>query len=70
MSVKCTDESLLLGDTFEICFKNITAAVELLTKLVFTIHSGIIFLASTNVIMFLGFVKDSVNMETTLIDDK
>ena len=38
LSVKCTDDSLILGETFEAFFKNIRATVALLRKLGFTIH--------------------------------
>ena len=38
LSVKYIDDSLLLGETFEVCFKNITATVALLWRLGFTIH--------------------------------
>ena len=38
LSVKCVDDSLLLGKTFEICSKNIRATVALLWELGFTIH--------------------------------
>ena len=36
--VKNIGDSLLLGMTFESCFKNIVAAAEILTELGFTIH--------------------------------
>ena len=38
MSVKYIDDSLLLGETFEICFKNIRATAALLQELGLTIH--------------------------------
>ena len=37
-SVKDIDDSLLLGETFEICWKNFWATVALLRELGFTIH--------------------------------
>ena len=38
LSVKYIDDSLFLGETFEICFRNIRATVTLLQELGFTIH--------------------------------
>ena len=38
LPVKYIDESLLLGETFEICLKNMRATVVLLSELGFTIH--------------------------------
>ena len=38
LSVKYIDDFLLLGETFEICFKNVRAIVTLSWELVFTIH--------------------------------
>ena len=38
LSVKCVDNSLFLGEIFEICFKIIRATVAVLRKLWFTIH--------------------------------
>ena len=37
-SVKCIDDSLFLGETFEICFKIIRATVPVLRELGFTIN--------------------------------
>ena len=38
LSVEYINDSLLLGETFEICFKNIRTTVALLQELRFTIH--------------------------------
>ena len=62
MSVKYIDDSLLLGKTFQICFKNIRATVALLQELEFTIHPEKLGLAPTQQIIFLGFEIDSVKM--------
>ena len=37
LSVKCINGSLLLGETFEVCFENTRATVALLRELEFTI---------------------------------
>ena len=70
LSVKYTDDSLLLGETFEICFKNIRAKVALLWELGFTIHPEKLVLVPTQQIIFLGFVIDSVKMTVTLTEER
>ena len=70
MSVKYIDDSLLLGETFEICFKNIRAKVALLWELGFTIHPEKLVLVPTQQIIFLGFVIDSVKMRISLTEDR
>ena len=70
MSIKCIDDSLLLGEVFEICFKNIRATVPLLQELEFTIHPGKSVLVPTQQIIFLGFVIDSVKMTITLTEER
>ena len=56
LSVKYIDDSLLLGETFEICFKNIRTTVALLRELRFTIHPEKSILLPTQQIIFTGFV--------------
>ena len=56
MSVKYIEDSLLLGETFEICFKNIRATVALLQELRFTIHPETSVLVPTQQTIFLGFM--------------
>ena len=70
LSVKCIDDSLLLGETFEICFKNIRATVALLRELGFTIHPEKSVLVPTQQIIFLGFVIDSVKMTIALNEER
>ena len=66
LSVKYIDDSLLLGETFEICFKNIRATGAFLQELGFTIHSEKVVLVPTQQITFLEFVIDSIKMTITL----
>ena len=54
-SVKDIDDSLLLGEAFEICSKNIWATVALLRELGFTIHQEKSVLVPTQQIIFLWF---------------
>ena len=70
LSVKCIDDSLLLGDIFEICFKNIRATVAHLREPGFTIHPEKSVLAPTQQIIFLGFVIDSVKMTIALNEER
>ena len=68
LSVKYLDDSLLLGETSNICLVNVRATVNLLRDLGFTIHPGKSVLIPTQQITFLGFIIDSVNMNITLTD--
>ena len=61
-SVKYIDVSLLLGETFDICFKNIRVTVAFLWEIGFTIYTEKSVLLPTQQIIFLGFVIDSVKM--------
>ena len=70
MCVKYIDDSLLLGETFEICLNNIRATVALLRELGFTIHPEKSVLVPTQQIIFLGFVIDSVKMTITLTEER
>ena len=70
LSVKYNDDSLLLGETFKICFKNIRATNALLRELGFTIHPEKSALIPTQQIIFLGFVMDPVKMTITLTEER
>ena len=70
LSVKYIDDSLLLEETFEICFKNIRATVALLQELGFAIHPEKSVLVPTQQTTFLGFVIDSVKMTITLTEER
>ena len=68
--MKYIDGSLLLGEIFEICFKNIRTTFALLWELGFTIHPEKSILVPTQQIIFLGFVIDSVKMTITLTEER
>ena len=70
LSVKYIDDSLLLGETFEICFNNIRATVALLRELGFTIHPEKSVLVPTQQIIFLGLAIDSEKMTITLTEER
>ena len=70
LSVKYINDSLLLRETFEICFKNIRATVALLRELGFTVHPETSVPVPTQQIIFLGFVIHSVKMTITLIEER
>ena len=70
LSVKYNDDSLLLGETFKVCFKNIRATNSLLQELGFTIHPEKSALVPTKQIIFLGFVMDSVKKTITLTEER
>ena len=69
LSIKYIAKSLLLGETFEICFNNIRATVALLRELGFTIHPEKSVLVPIKQIIFLGFVIDSEKMTITLTEE-
>ena len=69
-SVKYIDDSLLLDEIFDICFKNIRATAALLRDLGFTIHQEKSVLVPTQQKIFLGFVIDSVKMTITLTGER
>ena len=70
MSVKYIDDSLFLGEIFQICFKNIRATVALLRELEITIHPEKPVFVPTQQIIFLGFVIDSVKITITLTEER
>ena len=70
LSLNCIDDSVLLGEIFEICFNNIRATVALLQELGFTIHPENLVLVPTQQIIFLGFVTDSVKMTIILTEER
>ena len=69
-SVRYVDDSLLLGEPFQICFKNIIATVGHLRKLGFTIHTEMSVLIPIKLIIFLEFVIDSVKMIIALNEER
>ena len=66
LSVKYVDDSLFLGEIFEICFKIIRATVEVLREIRFTIHPEKSVLIPFQNTMFLGFIINSFKMTITL----
>ena len=60
------DDSLLIASTYDDCTCNITATVELFTKLGFVVHSDKSVFEPTQEIEFLGFIINSLNMSVTL----
>ena len=70
LSIKYIDDSLLLGETFEICLNKIRATVALLWELGFTVHPEKAVLVPTQQIIFLGFVTDSVKMTITVTEER
>ena len=69
-SVIYVDDSLLQGDTFEECLRNIQVTLKCLQELGFVVHPTKSVLYPTQVITFLGFIIDTVNMTITLTDEK
>ena len=66
LSVKYVDDSLFLGEIFEICFKIIRATVEVLREIRLTIHPEKSVLIPFQNTMFLGFIINSFKMTITL----
>ena len=69
-SVIYVDDSLLQGETIEECLDNIRATLDSLQELGFVIHPEKSVLHPTQVITFLGFIIDTVNMTVTLTLEK
>ena len=66
ISVIFVDDSYLQGDTKHECMNNITATIDLLRNLGFSIYTGKSVLIPTQKIKFLGFLIDSKNMKILL----
>lgn len=64
------DDSLLIGQTFYSCQRNVFDTVSLFTKLGFTVHPVKSVLQPLQKIDFLGFVLDSITMMVTLNESK
>lgn len=64
------DDSLLIGDTFEECSKNVKDTVHLLQKLGFIVHNDKSIFCPTKKIQFLGFIIDSEKMLVYLTKEK
>ena len=70
LSVKYIDDSLFLGETFEICFKIIRATVAVLWELRFTINPEKSVLVPSQQTKFLGFMINSFKMAITLTEER
>ena len=64
------DDSYLQGDNYEDCAHNIRDTVTLLDSLGFTVHPTKSVLVPTQILVFLGFVLNSIYMTVTLTRDK
>ena len=64
------DDSLLIGQTFYSCQRNVFDTVSLFTKLGFTVHPVKSVLQPLQKIDFWGFVLDSITMMVTLNESK
>ena len=69
-SVVFVDHSYLQGHSFEACQENVSVTVHLLQKLGFTIHPDKSILIPTQIIVFLGFVINSLDMTISLTLEK
>ena len=67
-SVIYMDESYLQAGSYDLCFANIHATVQLLLSLGFTINTEKSVLAPTQRLEFLGFLLDSISMTITLTE--
>ena len=56
------DDQYLQGDTKDECLSNVSDTVALLTKLGFLIHPDKSVLVPVQMITFLGFIRDSIQM--------
>ena len=64
------DDSLLIGDTFEECTKNVHDTVQLLETLGFLVHRDKSVFEPSKNIHFLGFIIDSEKMIVYLTEEK
>ena len=64
------DDSYLQGDTIAECRDNIVSTVELFTKLGFYIHPTKSIFSPTQILVFLGFILNSVTMKVSPTPEK
>jgi len=64
------DDSCLVADSYELCKDNVTQTVSLLDKLGFTIHPEKSCLVPTQVLVYLGFVLETIRMVVCLTSEK
>lgn len=70
LNVGCIDDSYLQGENIEDCQANIYDTCNLFSKLGFILHPAKSVLKPVQVLTFLGFVLDSVNMTVSLTQEK
>ena len=70
LSVVFVDDCYLQGHTYSTCEDNVSATVDLLQSLGFTIHPEKSVLVHTQEIEFLTFVLNCVEMKIKLTDSK
>lgn len=64
------DDSFLMGETYDHCVNNVGATISLLDDLGFTMHPEKSVLIPSHVLVYLGFVINSLLMSVTLTRDK
>ena len=69
-SVIYVDDLLLQGDTYKECLKNVLATLDALRELGFVIHIDKSVLIPTRILIFLGFIINTIDMTVTLTDEK
>ena len=70
LNVGYIDNSYLQGENIEDCQANISDSCDLFSKLGFILHPVKSVLKPVQVLIFLGFVLDSVNMTVSLTQEK
>ena len=70
ISIIYIDDSYLQGDSFESCMENIHQTIHLLSALGFTIHPVKSVMFPSQILTFLGFILNSLNMTISLPEDK
>ena len=70
VSIIYVDDTLLYGDTFEECLRNVIATLDILQEMGFTIHAKKSALNPSQQIIFLGFIFNTVNMTIRLTEEK
>ena len=64
------DDSYLQGDTFNECSSNVTATANMMTSRGFTLHPDKSVFIPTQVLIFLGFILNSINMSVSPTPEK
>lgn len=64
------DDSCLLGTSFDSCVRNVIDTVLLMDKLGFTVHPNKSCFVPTQILVYLGFILNSIAMTVKLTDEK